>query len=310
MDSKPLHLQRLAKGNGLRDSRLEELQLARQKASNRQNKKPSSGTWKFGCSRTNGRCLFPRKAMQVDNSPGLHLTLGQRGSWSGRSVGCSWRLDSVVGPWLLPPYFIFLKLKAYPLSTIEISGPRQDQKICPTINLEKSRPPLSTSLVSSIIDEGQGDEFLLVLLSSLYSQTAKSATMATATMTVSAVPTPKKKGADLAPESERFLRCCADVANALIEDHESTKDGKSTRDINLNSLRAKLSKKHKLTNIPPLTAIIAAIPEHYKKYILPKLIAKPISMTHRYLHQNKTGMLISSRNFIWNCCRRRHVQAS
>ncbi|KAA8567511.1 hypothetical protein EYC84_007987 [Monilinia fructicola] len=37
-----------------------------------------------------------------------------------------------------------------------------------------------------------------------------------------------------------------------------------------------MSKRHKLSNIPPLTAIIAAIPEHYKKYILPKLIAKPI----------------------------------
>lgn len=100
--------------------------------------------------------------------------------------------------------------------------------------------------------------------------------MATATVTAMAVAAPKKKGAELAPESERFLRCCADVANALIEDHESQKNGKPGRDINLNSLRSKLAKKHKLTNIPPLTAIIAAIPEHYKKYILHKLIAKPI----------------------------------
>jgi elongator complex protein 3 len=100
--------------------------------------------------------------------------------------------------------------------------------------------------------------------------------MTTATMTATAVAAPKKKGVELALESERFLRCCADVANALIEDHESQKDGKPSRDINLNSLRAKLAKKHKLANIPPLTAIIAAIPEHYKKYILHKLIAKPI----------------------------------
>lgn len=98
--------------------------------------------------------------------------------------------------------------------------------------------------------------------------------MATTTTTITA--TAKKKGPELAPESERFLRCCADVANALIEDHEAFKAGRSTKDINLNALRNKLSKKHKLKNIPPLTAIIAAIPEHYKKYILPKLIAKPI----------------------------------
>ncbi|KAF1730434.1 Elongator complex protein 3 [Beauveria bassiana] len=100
--------------------------------------------------------------------------------------------------------------------------------------------------------------------------------MATATVTVTAAATAKKKAVDLAPESERYLRCCADVANTLIEDHEASKNGRPSRDINLNSLRNKLAKKHKLTNIPPLTAIIAAIPEHYKKYILHKLIAKPI----------------------------------
>lgn len=102
--------------------------------------------------------------------------------------------------------------------------------------------------------------------------------MATATVTTtqSSTANKNKKKADLVPESERFLRCCADIANALIEDHESVKDGKHPKDVNLNSLRGKLAKKHKLRNIPPLTAIIAAIPEHYKKYIMPKLIAKPI----------------------------------
>lgn len=89
----------------------------------------------------------------------------------------------------------------------------------------------------------------------------------------------RKQKADLAPENERFLRCCTDIASALIEDHEAAakKPGEPRRDVNLNGLRTKLAKKHKLHNIPPLTAIIAAIPEHYKKYILPKLIAKPIS---------------------------------
>jgi elongator complex protein 3 len=99
--------------------------------------------------------------------------------------------------------------------------------------------------------------------------------MATATVTATAVPS-HRKTTNLAPESERFLRCCADISNALIEDHEATKDGRAPKDVNLNSLRNKIAKKHKLKNTPPLTAIIAAIPEHYKKYILPKLIAKPI----------------------------------
>jgi elongator complex protein 3 len=98
--------------------------------------------------------------------------------------------------------------------------------------------------------------------------------MATTTVTT----TVRKKDVNLPPENERYLRCCADLANALIEDYEASKDPKKPqRDVNLNSLRSKLARKHKLNNIPPLTAIIAAIPEQYKKYILPKLVAKPIS---------------------------------
>ena len=105
--------------------------------------------------------------------------------------------------------------------------------------------------------------------------------MTTETMTISMSEKrriSKEDVSNLAPESERYLRACSDVASALIQEHEAQQDAsKPRKDINLNSLRSKMSKKHRLNNIPPLTAIIAAIPEHYKKYILPKLIAKPIS---------------------------------
>ncbi len=106
--------------------------------------------------------------------------------------------------------------------------------------------------------------------------------MATTTMTVSA-PTKNRlpKNLKLPPENERFMRACSDIASALIQDHEAQQDSsKPKKDINLNSLRAQMAKKHRLSNQPPLTAIIAAVPEHYKKYILPKLIAKPIRMFH------------------------------
>ncbi|KAH0556755.1 Elongator subunit [Trichoglossum hirsutum] len=86
-----------------------------------------------------------------------------------------------------------------------------------------------------------------------------------------------KKKLNLPPENERFLRACSDIASALIQDHEAQNDSsKPKKDINLNTLRTQISKRHMLTSMPPLTAIIAAIPEHYKKYLLPKLIAKPI----------------------------------
>ena len=95
------------------------------------------------------------------------------------------------------------------------------------------------------------------------------------------MPAPTKnrlpKDLKLPPENERFMRACADIASALIQDHEAQQDSsKPKRDINLNSLRGQMAKKHRLSTQPPLTAIIAAVPEHYKKYILPKLIAKPI----------------------------------
>jgi elongator complex protein 3 len=100
--------------------------------------------------------------------------------------------------------------------------------------------------------------------------------MATETMTMRSGGKHSKKE-KLPPENERFMRACSDIANALIQDHEAQKNGEKAKDVNLNSLRGQMAKKHKLSNLPPLTAIIAAVPEHYKKYILPKLIAKPIS---------------------------------
>ena len=85
------------------------------------------------------------------------------------------------------------------------------------------------------------------------------------------------KNEKLAPENERYMRACADIANALILEYEAQKDdSKPRKDVNLNSLRGQMAKKHRLSNQPPLTAIIAAVPENYKKYILPQLIAKPI----------------------------------
>ncbi|CAI4212875.1 unnamed protein product [Parascedosporium putredinis] len=73
------------------------------------------------------------------------------------------------------------------------------------------------------------------------------------TVTVTATKSGRsKKDANLPPESERFLRCCADIANALIEDHEDSKNSsRPAKDINLNGLRTKLARKHKLHNIPP-----------------------------------------------------------
>lgn len=135
--------------------------------------------------------------------------------------------------------------------------------------------------------------------------------MATKTMTMPKHKLPKNL--KLPPENERYMRACSDIANALIQDYEAQRDDKkSKKDINLNKLRGTIAKKHYLSNLPPLTAIIAAVPEHYKKYILPKLIAKPISEWETFYTRVASCMLIFPlrRNIIWNRRRCGDVQAS
>ncbi|CDR38855.1 CYFA0S02e07184g1_1 [Cyberlindnera fabianii] len=99
----------------------------------------------------------------------------------------------------------------------------------------------------------------------------------------------------LAPEKERFLQCCADITLELIDSLKTSKE------INLNGLITKNSKKYKLKAQPRLTDVINAIPDQYKKYLLPKLKAKPVrtasgvgvvavmSKPHRCPHISFTG---------------------
>lgn len=71
-------------------------------------------------------------------------------------------------------------------------------------------------------------------------------------------------------ESERFLACCADISLELVDSL------KYNRDVNLNGIVGRLAKKYKLKHQPRLTDIISSIPDQYKKYLLPKLKAKPV----------------------------------
>ena len=111
------------------------------------------------------------------------------------------------------------------------------------------------------------------------------------------------------------MRACSDIANALIQEYEAQQDSTGRKkDINLNRLRGQIAKKHYLSHQPPLTAIISAVPEHYKKYILPKLIAKPISEcgpgVEVYVMPMANHCNLLSRNFLWYRRRGGDVQAS
>lgn len=67
-----------------------------------------------------------------------------------------------------------------------------------------------------------------------------------------------------------MIKVCSEIVAELIQAHDAGKD------INLNGLKQRYSRKHKAQNQPKLVDIIAAIPEQYKAALLPNLKAKPV----------------------------------
>ncbi|XP_071386948.1 elongator complex protein 3 [Centroberyx affinis] len=79
---------------------------------------------------------------------------------------------------------------------------------------------------------------------------------------------PKKKS-DLS-RAELMMMTIADVIKQLVDAHEEGKD------INLNKVKTQTSAKYGLSAQPRLVDIIAAVPQHYRRALVPKLKAKPI----------------------------------
>lgn len=68
----------------------------------------------------------------------------------------------------------------------------------------------------------------------------------------------------------QMIRTCSEIVSELVKAHEEG------RDVSLNSVRAKVSKRYKLKVMPRLVDIISAVPENVKELLLPKLRAKPV----------------------------------
>ncbi|XP_066553614.1 elongator complex protein 3 isoform X2 [Amia ocellicauda] len=95
--------------------------------------------------------------------------------------------------------------------------------------------------------------------------------------------------------AELMMMTIADVIKQLVEAHEEGKD------INLNKVKTRTSAKYGLSAQPRLVDIIAAVPPHYRRALVPKLKAKPIRTAsgiavvavmckpHRCPHINFTG---------------------
>lgn len=68
------------------------------------------------------------------------------------------------------------------------------------------------------------------------------------------------------------MKACGEIAQELIHSYDSGK----IEDINLNGVKTRASKKYKLSSQPRLMDIIAAIPDQYRRYLVPRLKAKPV----------------------------------
>uniref|UniRef100_A0A8C4QC90 Elongator complex protein 3 n=1 Tax=Eptatretus burgeri TaxID=7764 RepID=A0A8C4QC90_EPTBU len=73
-----------------------------------------------------------------------------------------------------------------------------------------------------------------------------------------------------ASQAQLMLMSITDIIKQLINAHEQKKD------VNLNSIKAKTASKYRLSSQPRLVDIIAAVPQQYRKVLLPKLKAKPV----------------------------------
>ena len=69
---------------------------------------------------------------------------------------------------------------------------------------------------------------------------------------------------------ELMVLAVTDIVNQLIQAHIQKKD------VNLNSIKGKSASKYGLVSQPRLMDIIAAVPQQYKKALVPKLKAKPV----------------------------------
>jgi elongator complex protein 3 len=71
-------------------------------------------------------------------------------------------------------------------------------------------------------------------------------------------------------QAEQLLRVTSGIAAELIKAHDANQT------VSLNEIRSKISKKFAFGGVPRLVDIISAIPDDYKKALLPKLKARPI----------------------------------
>jgi len=103
-------------------------------------------------------------------------------------------------------------------------------------------------------------------------------------------------------QAEQLIKVTSAIALELIKAYDTGQT------VSLNEIRNKASKKFNFSGVPRLVDIISAIPDEYKKVLLPKLRARPIRTA-----SGVSGVLASlskKPDLLTDCRRRRHVQTS
>lgn len=115
----------------------------------------------------------------------------------------------------------------------------------------------------------------------------------------------KKRVAPTASPQELLLLTVSDIIKELISAHKSKKD------VNLNKLKTRIASKHGSPAQPRLVDIISAVPQEYRKILLPKLRAKPVRTAsgiavvavmckpHRCPHITFTGIRLNYFNLVF-----------
>ncbi|XP_031571447.1 elongator complex protein 3 [Actinia tenebrosa] len=105
----------------------------------------------------------------------------------------------------------------------------------------------------------------------------------------------RKKGEIQASRAELMVMTVSEIVKQLINAHEKEEN------VNLNKVKGEAASKYGLASQPRLVDIIAAVPQAYRKVLLPKLKAKPVRTAsgiavvavmckpHRCPHINMTG---------------------
>lgn len=113
-----------------------------------------------------------------------------------------------------------------------------------------------------------------------------------------------KSSANAVPQGELQIRVCTDIVRALLDAHTAG------RNVNLNTLKTEIAKKHQAAVLPRLVDIIAAVPQEVRDILLPKLRAKPVrtasgvSPSEEESSREADGLLCA------DCYRGCHVQAA